>query len=268
MAIQSLYQAYSDYILFDAVWSSTVSPLTTYSVTQLAYLRPDWRIKWGVTTVTITATLGGSRQGDLVVVPISNLDAAVLTVTNGAGLNQPITLNTPGSGNWPETSWIDLTRSDLNGGLGWSVGQRTSSVWNFVIAGNSKNITLGSALWISGPRRALPFSLAKGADLDRTYAKASKPNEYLVEFVLDLQSRQQTLSASTEVTSETDRAAVATWIDGSHGASLPSVFVRDTTINRALLCYAMSPYREHRVSPTAYTIPIALRELAKGIPLL
>ena len=64
----ALFSSYVDYILGDAVWSSNVAPMTSYSVDTFEEINPAKRVRWNVKNVTITATKAGAAQrGDVAV---------------------------------------------------------------------------------------------------------------------------------------------------------------------------------------------------------
>src|SRR5262245_46684151 len=123
----AIFSPFSGFILYDAVYSGT-APSSTYSLATFNFLRPDWRVKWGATTVTVTATLGGSRKADLFALPISNVDAGAtkLSLTNGAGLNVAITVPAVPTGPYGRLPYTTVT--DLRPLA--SSGTRTSNVWN------------------------------------------------------------------------------------------------------------------------------------------
>jgi hypothetical protein len=258
----TLYQSYADYILANATWSANVTPMATYDVTTLGYLRPDWRIKWATGTVTITATLSGALQGDIVAVPMSNLDAGSLTVTNNGGsggVNQVIAIPAKSVGGWQPTAWFDLTQT-------WSVSQRTASVWNFVVTGNSVNLTIGAALWISGPKTTFDhgFTVNTAHDVP-TYYGLHQTNEYGVDFVLDLGAKKRMMTGTFDA-KESMSTAIMGWVDGCRGNNRPGLFVRDTLLNDALCpMYPAATIDAYRVAPHMDKIVVTLTELNKGI---
>lgn len=272
MAIKvPVIQRNTDYIFSDAVWTATVAASTSYAVTDFQYLFPAKRILWGVKTVTITATIP-SRRGDIFALPFSNLDAGsgVLAITNNGGaggVNQAITIPAQTPGGWMPTAWIDLSDPTLNGGSGWSTGQRTATVWNFVVTANSVNLLMGAAIWMSGPARYLAHNLdrVQSPKLGRTYARSVTTNDYDVDLVYDYGTMKRSLTGTYVANSTAERDNFENWIDGCHGGGLPGLFVRDGGVNDALLGYMNAQLvTETVVYPIVSSFSLTVTELSKG----
>src|SRR5262245_45664757 len=96
LAIASIFQGFSQNILRDAVFSSGATPHTGYTLETLGYGRPDWRLIFDDDSLTISAVTPAARQGDLLVIPMSNLRAGEgspisgLRLQNDAGMDVPI----------------------------------------------------------------------------------------------------------------------------------------------------------------------------------
>ena len=274
-----IVQRYTDYILVGATWTASVAASASYNVTDLQFLNPAKRILWSVKTVTITATLGGAVLGDIFALPFSNLDPAVLSITNNGssgGINQAVTVPAASPGGWPNTAWIDLTNPALNGGLGWSTGQRTASVWNFVITSNTNNVLLGAAIWVSGPKRTLARNLvtvsaipsgasASAAKTTTEYFRSITTNSYGVDLVYDYGTMKRELVGDYIAISSTEQNVFTNWLDGSRGGNLPSLFVRDATINDAILGYANARVLTDWIQyPNSAKYSLTMTELSKG----
>ncbi len=262
VANSALFSPYSGYILYDAVWSGT-TPLTTYSLTQLAYLRPDWQIRFGVVNPTITATLaGGARLADVVAIPMSNLDSGtsptILRLTNSAGLDVTVEMASLPADRIPLTTVLDLR------GLA-SAGVRTSNVWNFIINNNSANVILGSALWL-GTLSAFTENFRPGITMGEVRHNGTQMNEYGV--VNRVRARTRTRFAEFAVPSRyAQRDAFVEWARSGEGSGLPSLFWPLPTVNDCFFgswtdTYA-STYLVHNYSPMDN---IRFEEWNKGLP--
>lgn len=259
----SIIQRYTDYLLADAAWSASPPPLTSYSASDFALLDPAARIRFGTNTATVTATTPTPVTAAIFALPMSNITApssSVLSITNGAGLNAPVTIGAKSPGGWFTTAWVDLSTA--------SSAQLTSNQWNFVVSGNSENIIFGAALWLSGPKRELTHPLEKRAREYTTYGRVTLQNEYLNEFVYDLNVRRRAIEGILRTTTVAERAEVLNWMDASHGGARVSLFIRDTTVNDAMLGFANpDAVEETRVTRDASEIRIVMDERSKGQPL-
>jgi hypothetical protein len=253
---------YSGYILYDAVWSGT-APMSTYSLATFTYLRPDWRVRYSVTTATITATLGASRLADLVVVPMSNLGPSVLSLTNGSGLNVPVpvpAVPTGPYGRLPLTAVLDLRPLA-------SAGTRTASVWNWVITSNSVNITMGAALWL-GSAVNFTANFRPYAVFSEHYYNIPATNEY--GSVYRERSRAKTRSMDFGVPArDAQRDQLMEWAGSGEGAGLPSVFWPNPSVNDAFLGTLPDDVSNTWIVSNFSPVDgIRFTELSKGIPLL
>jgi hypothetical protein len=112
--IPAIYQSTASNLFAGIAPTSTVAPSSTYSLATFTYLRPDWRVKFGAGTLTLTwSGVSATIQGDVFTIPISNLDAgaAVATLTNSSGLSQAITIPATPADGVPLTTVVDLSGS-------------------------------------------------------------------------------------------------------------------------------------------------------------
>lgn len=256
----TIVQGYTNYILSDAVWTANVAVMATYDVTDFRFLRPSKRIRWNTGTVTITATLPVARRADVMAVPFSNLDPAVLTLTNngsGGGLSQAIAVpaRSP-SGFCRYTAWKDLTA--------FTVGQRTASVWNWVIAANSLNVIMGAALWLSGPIVTLSHALNKGVERPLDYPQSVITSEAGEELPFPQGTHQRGLTGSYQAESEAEGLVWEDFIDSSLGGGYPCFFVRDTAKNDGILGFGRTKRITTDAYPAVQTYDFSLTELNKG----
>jgi hypothetical protein len=263
----AIYQTYADYILAtagvpNAVFTGTAPLNSTYSLSDFAFLRPDWRVKFGSGTVTITITLPIAKRADIFALPMHNLSGAVLTLTNGSGLSQAITLATLSEDSIPLTTVVDLT-------IGTPVAAtRTSNVWNLVISGNAVNVTLGGAIWLSGNSRSFNRNFKWGFTESEQHGLAAEHiNEYLTAARLGTFSKTRSLTCQTLARDQgvTDFRA---WYRANCGRAHPSLLWPDPSVNDAYLGVWQPELSVVRGYPNASDVALKFDELSKGIPLL
>lgn len=258
----AIYQRYTDYILGSATVSGT-APLTSYSLSTLTGLNPATRVRFGSGTVTVTFTLGSGARGDLFALPMHNLSGSVLTLTNGAGLSQAITLATLPADSLPRTTIVDLTIGTPNGAT------RTSTTWNLVIAGNAANVILGGAVWIGTTNRTLSRNFAIEPIRALTYQSDEVINPYGVAYAVDYETVLRSIRCEFAGASTQDRSDLEDWYRTSHGRVRPSIFWPDPSVNDAILGRWPETFEEtlNRRGSAAHRVPLAeFRELSKGKP--
>jgi hypothetical protein len=221
----AIFQRYTDNILLGVTPTATVAPSTSYSLATLATLNPAARVRWSVKTVTITFTIS-SAQGDILVIPMHNLDpgASVLTLTNGAGFSHAITIPAVQADGFPPTLVVDLT----------SFSSRTSTVWNLVIVSNSVNVTFGGCIAIYGPKRsflgqAVGDNFAWGFHESETPNVLDVANEYGTPYVQDYGTVNRKIAVDLRASSPSGLTAIRDWFRANHGRARPSLFWPDPT---------------------------------------
>lgn len=259
-----IYQRYDDWILAGSTVSGTAPLNATYSLATLLELRPDKRLRFATNSPTVTFTLPTSRRADFFALPMSNTDAgsSVLTLTNGAGLSQVITVPALQPNNLPPTAIIDLRIGTPTNAT------RTSNVWNMVWTSNSVNVTLGGLPWLSGPVRAFDRSFLWNPKESETHAEDEKVNEYGTRNITDLLSSVRQFSCVFGIATDTDRAALRAWYQACHGRALPSLFWPDPSINDAYVGTWQKTYGADLTFLNLNNVPLVFDELSKGIPLL
>lgn len=265
LATAAIFQGYDQNILQGAVITSSPAPSATYSLLTLGFLRPDMRVRFGSGTVTVTFTVGSSKRGDILVIPMSNLvsgvSPTVVSLTNGAGLNVPIATSGSLRNGLPKTIVVDLSLLDTN------VSNRTSTVWNLVIVGNPSNVTLGGAIAIYGPKTALADrDFQWGYTPRKRGALSETVNEYLTRYQLNMQSMERSIDLQTLAT-DTDADALEAWFDANNGRGLPGLLWLTPEVEDAFLGCWQETF-ERIVDKFTNTIKVSFTELSKGIPLL
>lgn len=109
---------------------------TDYPITNLALSAPWETARATGTGITYRATFGGAQS--LQAVAFINTDATAIQLTNGAGLNQAVTIPaTPGDGLHLDP-WIDLR----------GLGNTSSTTWNIALTGPT-GVALGTPLLVA-----------------------------------------------------------------------------------------------------------------------
>lgn len=271
LALSAIFQGFDQNILQDAVITATVVPQTTYDVTDLGFLRPDWRIRWSAGTLTITWTLASPALGDLFVLPMSNLDtagspSATITLTNASGLSVAITMPAIRRNGLPKTLVVDLTAAEAN------PTTRTSDVWHLVIVGNPSDVTLGAAAAIYSPLTQLGDRDFKwGYTIRKRGAQAEIQNAHLTRYQQDLLASERMLDLETLAT-DADADALEDWFEGGNGRARPGVlWLQHGNVDDAYLGILQDEFtRTVGTGECVDTnvIHLTFTELSKGIPLL
>lgn len=265
-----VFQSYAQDILKDAAWTANVAEMTGYSVTSLAYKRPDDRVRWSTGTVTVTATRPGSvpAEGAILVIPMSNLVTSHVTLTNNSGLSVAIPFPTYATGEIPDTCVVDLT---LLAGL----TARTAHTWNLVISGNTSNVTLGAAVLIYGPRQAF---LDRG--FEWPYKIEIEAGSFGVENEAKVIYRQgtDTLRRSIELTAictKRDADLLEGMFKQNFGDSRPGFLWHDVDVQDGFFGYLQKTFSrtiELRDKTHDYNsferVQVLMTEMTKGEPLL
>lgn len=272
MADITIYAPASDNILSGVVPTSTVAPTTSYSLATLALLNPATRVRWAVDTLTLTWTLSGPALGDVLIIPVTNLDPglgspATVTVTNGSGLSVAIDVPTLPANRIPQTIAVDLALADTN------AAHRTSNVWHLVIVSNSVPVVLGGAVAIYGPKRTLNPDLAFGFTPRKVHALIDTKNEYLTRYRQDYETVERGVDASVRVVGQTQYSMVEDFYDGCHGRGLPGLlWVQGVPGLGAFLGTWQSQFTARHVQDTMgadiiFDVQLSFDELSKGKPI-
>ena len=256
----ALYGSYADDILAGVTPTGT-APSTTYSLATFQYGNPVNRIRWGTTTVTITWTLGSSKTGGVLIIPMHNFtpgSTTVVTLTNGAGLSKTCTIPALEANGLPPTLAVDFSLS----------GSLSSNVWNLVIVSNSANVIMGGAVSIY-PKKAFSSVTSTGsvtwqATEEETGFYKETINEYGTPFVQDYATAGKTVTY-TAVTDAAGAILVKEWFRGNHGRARCGFFWADPSVTtEAYFGRWQNKISVTRVVPKKRAITITLDEWPKG----
>lgn len=265
MKAPAIFQSAAQNILRYASFSADVSPSGTYAVDVLNSQRPDFRIKFPNTSVTLTAVVGGGSPpvdalGDILVVPASNLVDGVLSLTNDAGLNVSIPVPSPWSSGHPRTIVADLTALEPDPDV------RTSGTWHLVIAGNDANVQIGGYWAIYGPKTYL-------VDRDVQWGYVRRPqagflearNNHGIAFRQNLQTIWMGLDVSLLAT-DADADRIEDWFMGSNGRGQAGLLWFDPNVVDGYFGVLPDVLERRVLFPDVNQLSFAFDELAKGKP--
>lgn len=258
---KSIFQSAVQDVLQGATVTTNVAVSAGYDVTQMLLGRPDWRVKWGVETVTITWTLPSPVLGDIFVLPQSNLTSG--TLTNGSGLSQTL-INQGQYKNGLSRTWaVDLTIDTPNDAT------RTSNVWNLVIVSNGGDVVLGAALSIYSPKTQFTtHGIKYGVVYGRKAGTITNTNEYLSIDNTATGAAQRTLGL-TAIATDAEAVALENMFDGSMGDGLPSLFwLNPDTDPDAYFGLMPNTFNRTRTEADINNIQWTFTELSKGVPIL
>lgn len=215
----SLFASHIDNALVGATISVFQNESSGYTIQDLLTHRPSKRIRWPYPSpndIRIRIVPDGSKQVDLFVLPVSNVDGEIV-LTSSTGLNLTLadvpTINESGMS---DTFAVDLRTLA-------SEAQRTSSAWfDVALNNNTAAFQLGGFLGLYGEAR--PF-----VDRDFQWGVTELPigyqavveNEYGTEY-LAAHRTQGTSYELTALISADDKAVVRDWMTANFVSAFPS----------------------------------------------
>lgn len=247
--MNGIFSPYSSNRVWDATVSASVAPLTSYDLDALKSTNPAERVRWGATSVTVTFTLPTAKAATVFALPASNLQGAVLTLTNGAGLSEAVAIPTMPGNQIPLTAVLVFAES-------------TSATWNLVISGNASNVTLGGGIWI-GASEELDRNFRYGW---REVEKQPGPevmNDFGVEYVPYLGGQLREF-ACTFIPRDAELPQITRWF--KDGRRRPMLWWPNPSVNDAYVGRWISDYVAERAHPKQNPVQAQFRELSKGKP--
>lgn len=246
--------AHSDNILASGTVGGA-TPQSGYTANDIISYHPERRVLYSSGTVTITVTIS-SATGAVAVLPVSNLDASVCTLTNGAGLSVAFPIPTLPANRIPLTAILDFSAQ----------ANRTSTTWNLVIVGNSANVVLGGGFAIYSAKTSIDRNYQFGwRDREQHYF-IDHANEFGVRLRYDL--RTQTRGADYRIpATEAGTTSLRTWYRANH--SNPGTFWPDPSVNDAYgLCTwdSFEAERKPQGASDLTRVNVSIAELCKGLP--
>ena len=238
--------------LENAIWAATitasVAPLASYSLDALKSRLAVSRCRFGSGTVTITFTLPAPVTANCFAIPASNLQGAVATVTNGAGLSAAFDAITLPPTRIPITPIVWFEDS-------------TSDTWQLVISGNPDPVTLGGALWLS-PTHTLEKNFRYSWHEIHERFGTVAANEYGAEYLVDYGTQARSVRCDFSV-NEAGADQLKAW--HQDGRFQPSLFWPNPLVPDAYVGRWATDLDLERAHPRWMPISLTFRELAKGL---
>jgi len=255
-----IYGGWLDNILLDATITGT-APSTSYALATLNNGNPGQRVRWGATTVTVTFTLGSSKLGEVITIPMHNITPGSTTVavlTNAAGLSVNLPVPALQSDGFPPTLAYDFSAST----------NKTSNAWTLTITSNSANVILGGAIAIYPKKTFTGLSLNGTIRFEvkdgETRNKVEATNEYASIYVQDY----GTVSGDKEIVAVGTNAAIVgflSWYRTNYGGVRPGLlWVDPSDANGGLYGRWPDRYEQNAVTSKHKTVSILYRIWPKG----
>lgn len=253
------FSSYKSYILRDAVWTGTAPVNSTYDLNAFAAMHPGYRIKFGSSTIIITATIPTPRKAEVAAIAGSNIDAgsSVLRITNNAGLDVAVDVPELPSDDIPLTAVLDL-RDYAND------ADRTADVWNWIASGNSTNVTMMALLWLG---LLEDFTYEPGLVVKEVHFSDVHENKAGSINVVRWRQRKRWIEF-TSPANESQREALISWIRAGEGFGIPSLVWPRTDVNDCLLGAFEGEYGSTENAWDYNPMKGKFVERPKGIPLL
>ncbi len=248
----------------DILQGSTVSgtaPLASYDLNTLLTRNPAARVRFVGGTLTITFTLPAPAQGDVLVIPVSNLDTGdtVLHLTNDVGLDVAIYIPAARKNGIPRTVAVDLTALEP------TTLTRTSDSWSLEITANSVPVTLGGAVAIFGPKRTLE-AMQWGLSLSKQQFADVVVNDYGVTY----RTNRATMGRSFDcvASAEPDELAdLEDWYDDCAGVVDPGLlWIQRDELEPVYGTWQEAFKAQQAQGSFLYDVTLQFSELSKGKP--
>lgn len=262
MSAIPIYGLYTDNILLGAVITSTVAPSTGYGLVTLGTCNPAARVRFGVTSLTVTFTIA-SALGQVLVIPWHNFtpgSSTVLTLTNGAGFSHVIPIPALLANGMPGVIAVDLTAF---------AGTLTSTVWNLVIASNVANVQLGGAVAIYTKRTFASLTATNEFSFDfaetETQNIIETSNEYGTPYIQDYGTVNRSVQTSVAV-KVAGRTAFLNFYRTNHGRGLPGLLWLDPSLtDSAYFGRWQKTITMRKITPTSWVITVIFDEWPRGM---
>jgi hypothetical protein len=274
MKAPAILQSFEQNILQGATITSSVAPMASYDVETLGFLRPDWLVRFNTNTVNIRWTLasgspGTPEQGDILIIPNSNIATGAATWVSSGGLSQALTFPALLPNGIPPSMVRDLTVDDPYD------SDRQGHWWELQIVNNPVDVILGGAVALYSPKRYL---VDRDFKWDYTIRETGGvievgPNDFMTRYIQDTLTYERELELIAGATTE-DADRLQAWFQGNRGRGQPGLLWFDSDIEDGFLGILQRTFERvvnmrNETDPLASleTIRIVFTELSKGIPL-
>lgn len=258
----SIVQAYDENILLGITPTGT-APASSYSLATLATLRPASRVLFSATGIALSWATPAAREGAILVIPVSNLEGTVATLSSNTGLSVAAPAPVMTRNRIPKTLVLDFSSAPLV--------QRQPTSWTLTIVGNVSNVVLGGAIMIYGPKGVLVDMdfLLGGTDEEKTAAVQEVKNIYLTRYIQVLRTQERVITVSRTM-SQSEEAKFSAWYDANFGSGYPSLLWPYPDENDAYFGTWPVTYKrtvgDRNPQGRIYQTQMAFSELSKGQP--
>lgn len=259
--VESVFQSYDQNILVGSTLTANVAVSSGYDLQDVLALRPDYRIEWGVSTVTLHWHLAAAVRADILTIPMSNLTTGAAVLSNALGSAWPLTFPSSGRNLIPRTMVLDLTT------LYPTNADRTDDDWYLTITTNPTNVVLGGCIALYSPRTKLTgrgFRWAYSANLQGGIWETE--NEYLSKFIQSTGTSRRELELTVESTT-TDADALDGWAEGNNVSGRPALLWLYPTVNDALFGHMQKMHKREFTYLNLNRQSLVFTELSKGLPI-
>jgi hypothetical protein len=222
-------------------------------------LDPATVLKATTTSTVITLTHSGSVTAVGFAIINHNLVGATVTLANGGGYSQAITIPARSSDGQCVNAWRDM-RADAN---------TAATVWTLTITGASANVAIGELVMVTALRRVTWLTIVGGTEASFRWhwPKRIHRTFYGSRLVYDTGVRMR--AASGESLTEADRALFLALAQSAKGASYGFLFIPDSSVNDAwfVVIPDMSEIVSGFQSATISRVQFAIEEVSSGLPL-
>lgn len=245
----SLYCLPSDLLQDGATVSVTAGTEdTAYPKTNLQDRVAHTVAKLTGTSGTFRATFGAAKT--LQAVAFINTNATAIQLTNGAGLNQAVTIpTTPEDGLFLDP-WIDLR----------GLANTSSTQWNVALTGPA-GVALGELLLVQ-TLRTLKVNWDPTPEEQEGHDAIVHRTEYGVKLKLGLGVRNRSFSGTTH--RDTARALTLSLARDAHGQLRNFLLIVDDAVNDARYVDLATDLRIRRTAPDIAEVPLVFDEQQKG----
>ncbi len=268
----SIYARYTDNIFSGATFTPSVAPMASYDAASLgAHRFPESRVRWDVHSVDIDIDLSAPAQGDILVLPVTNLPAGfsptVITLTNDSGLSQQLTVPELPINRIPLTLVCDLTvDTPLD-------ATRLEDGWHLSIVNAGVDITLGP-IYLFGPKRELtPNDVNWGFTEHLKHAASNQANEYLTRYRQDYETQERSRDCVVRAT-YAQKELLKSFYHANAGLVEPGLLWPEPTIIDAYIGTWQEVFSAQQVNGAGtpftddyYDVTLQFTELSKGKPI-
>jgi hypothetical protein len=236
---------------------SMTSPDVFYPATNLQGYDPANPTKATNTATVITITCSGSKTPEGFAIINHNLFGASVTLANGAGLSESITIPARTSDGQCVNAWHDLRLA----------ANRTASVFTLSITGASANVAIGRLCLVTTMRELPWMGEGVGVGYGATWPVRELRTFYGSSMMYDTGIRVR--SARGQTVQETDRVMLMTLAQSAKGVNIPFLFVPDEDVNDAWYVRLSQSTVDGllRVDGVIADQSIGVTEVSMGLPL-